>query len=57
MSDPPMVVTNPSDIRNPPNAVLGPQDPNPVANVSAKAATPIPKEITPYFARFFTVLF
>ena len=57
MSDPPAVAINPTDIRNPPNAVLGPQGPNPVAKVSANAATPTPKEITPYVAMFFTVLF
>ena len=57
MTNPPIVVRNPADIRNPPNAVLGPQGPNPVANVSAKAETPTPKEITPYLAKFFTVLF
>jgi len=57
MSDPPTVVINPTDIRNPPNGVLGPQGPNPVAKVSAKAAMPTPKEITPYLAKFFTVLF
>lgn len=57
MSDPPTVVISPTDIRNPPNAVLGPQGPSPVANVSANAATPTPKEIAPYVAKFFTVLF
>jgi len=57
MSDPPIVATNPSDIRNPPNAVLGSQGPNPDANVSVKAAMPTPKEIAPYLAKFFTPLF
>ena len=41
MSDPPIVVTNPSEIRKPPNAVLGPHGPKPDANVSTRAATPI----------------
>jgi len=54
MSDPPIVVTKPSEIRNPPNAVLGPHGPKPDANVSAKAAMPTAKETEPYLAKLFT---
>src|ERR1039458_10481855 len=49
-----IVATNFSDIGNPPNAMLGPHGPKPDANVSAKAATPIAKDTTPYLARVFT---
>ncbi len=57
MSDPPIVVTNPSEIRNPPNEVLGPHGPKPDANVSANATIPTPKDIAPYLAKLFTPLF
>ena len=54
MSDPPIVVTNPTEIRKPPNEVLGPRGPKPDANVSANATIPTPKEIAPYLAKLFT---
>jgi len=57
MSDPPIVVTNPSEIKNPPNVVLGPHGPKPDAKVSTNAAMPTPKDIAPYFAKLFTPLF
>jgi hypothetical protein len=54
MSDPPIVLTNPREIRIPPNAVLGPHGPKPDANVSAKAAMPTAKDMAPYMAKLFT---
>jgi hypothetical protein len=54
MSDAPIVVTNPSEIRNPPNEVLGPHGPKPDANVSANATMPTPKDIAPHLAKLFT---
>jgi hypothetical protein len=51
-----IVATNPSEIRNPPNAVLGPQGPKPDANVSANATTPIPNDAAPYLAKPFNAV-
>ena len=57
MNAPPIVVANPSEIRNPPNAVLGPHGPKPAVNVSVKAARPTQNDIAPYLAKFFTPVF
>jgi hypothetical protein len=51
-----IVVANPSEIRNPPNALLGPHGPKPDANTSENAAMPIPKDTTPHVAKLFTTL-
>jgi len=51
-----MMAMNPSEIRNPPNGVLGPHGPNPDAKVSANATIPITKEMAPPVAKFFTLL-
>jgi hypothetical protein len=57
MSDPPIVVTNPSEIRNQPNEVPGPHGPKPDANVSANATMPTPKDIAPNVAKLITAPF
>jgi hypothetical protein len=56
INKPAMMAMNPSEIRNPPNGVLGPHGPNPDAKVSANATMPIMKEMAPPVASFFTLL-
>lgn len=48
-----IVVASPREIRNTPNALLGPHGPKPDANTSVNAAMPIPKDTAPYVAKFF----
>src|SRR5947209_7324906 len=54
ISNPAIVATKPNEIKNPPNGVLGPHGPKPDTNVSMNAATPMQKDIAPYFPSAFT---
>ena len=57
ISAPPIIVTNPTEIRSPPNAVIGPHGPKPDAKLSTNAAMPTPNDITPYIAKLFRPIF
>jgi len=47
INTPPIMAIDPTETKNLPKAVVGPQGSKPLANVSNNAAIPKPKDVTP----------